>query len=246
MKVFEYSNKKISTSFQNEARFCPLNHPNIISIQNDNPLLEILDCQGNNIKYSYILMEYARYGDLFDAVVSKRIPFDDILARTFFQQLVEGVEYLHQNGVAHLDIKPENILISDNFILKIGDFDLSFITGDHSIRSMGTKCYRGPEIAYQHSENPFASDVYSLGILLFFLLTHGEIPSLDTDNIGDEFIFQDVLQNNNRKYWREFARSVQVDSSYFNKDFKILFERMVHPDQSKRATIEEIKKVEMV
>jgi serine/threonine protein kinase len=143
--------------------------------------------------------------------------------------------------VAHLDLKPENILIGENFVLKIGDFDLSFINGDNNIRSMGTKCYRAPEIAYQTSENPFSADIYSLGIVLFFLLTHGEIPSVDSNNVAEEFTFQEVLQTNNRKYWRDFSRSVQVDSSYFSKDFKFLFERMVHPDPKKRPSLFDVK-----
>jgi len=92
-----------------------------------------------------------------------------------------------------LDLKPENIFIGEDYALKIGDFDLSFITGDNNVRSMGTKCYRAPEIVYQRSENPFAADIYSLGIVLFFMITHGEIPSLDTNDVSEEYTFQDVL-----------------------------------------------------
>jgi len=65
----------------------------------------------NQKNISFILMELAPYGDFFDMIMTHQIPFNEKLARTYFHQLIEGLEYLHFQGVAHLDIKLENLLV---------------------------------------------------------------------------------------------------------------------------------------
>ena len=68
------------------------------------------------------------------------------LARTYFRQLIDGLEYLHSQGVRHLDLKLENLLIGDDYQLKIIDFDLSYMSGDTQILTRGSKFYRAPEL----------------------------------------------------------------------------------------------------
>lgn len=51
--------------------------------------------------------------------------FTEKIVRTYFHQLVDALEYLHKSGIAHLDLKPENIALGDKFMLKIMDFELS-------------------------------------------------------------------------------------------------------------------------
>lgn len=75
-------------------------------------------------------MEYAPNKDFFDALMEIKVKFDDTLVRTYFHQLVSGVEYLHSHGIAHLDLKLENLMLGENFELKIIDFDLSYVRGD--------------------------------------------------------------------------------------------------------------------
>jgi len=97
-------------------------------------------------KISYIVITLAPYGDFLDLIIHYRVPFDEILVRTYFHQLIEGLEYLHESGVCHLDIKTENLLLGADFKLKITDFDLSYIAGDEKIKSFGTKFFRAPEL----------------------------------------------------------------------------------------------------
>jgi len=68
------------------------------------------------------------------------------LARTYFKQLVESLEYLHSHGVSHLDLKPENILIGEKFKLKLCDFDQAYYKADRKVMSRGTIHYRAPEL----------------------------------------------------------------------------------------------------
>lgn len=68
-------------------------------------------------------MEYAEGGDLFDKIV-KSEKFTEGIAANFYAQIVLGLEYLHGKGIAHRDMKPENILISLSNKIKIADFGL--------------------------------------------------------------------------------------------------------------------------
>lgn len=65
-------------------------------------------------------MKLAEYGELF-RFIEHTDRFSERLARTLFEQLIEGLNYLHMNGIAHRDIKPENLLIDKKFRLIIAD-----------------------------------------------------------------------------------------------------------------------------
>jgi len=67
------------------------------------------------------------------------------LAKTLFLQLINGLEYLHGQGIAHLDLKLENLLLDSNFNLLIADFDGAYMRGDLEVRSKGARNYRDPE-----------------------------------------------------------------------------------------------------
>jgi len=98
------------------------------------------------------------------------------MARTYFRQLISGIEYLHYYGIAHLDIKPENILLGEDYQLKITDFDLSYKEGDTIIQGKGTKYFRAPEIVKQCVREPKKADIFSAAILMFILKTNGVLP----------------------------------------------------------------------
>lgn len=69
-------------------------------------------------------MEYVSEGELFEYIVKKK-RLKEAEACEFFQQIISGVEYLHQLGIVHRDLKPENLLIDFNKRLKLVDFGLS-------------------------------------------------------------------------------------------------------------------------
>ena len=71
-----------------------------------------------------MIMEYASGGELFDYIV-KRKRLKENEACKFFQQIVSGVDYIHQIRVCHRDLKPENLLLDENHNIKIVDFGLS-------------------------------------------------------------------------------------------------------------------------
>ena len=146
VKVFPLTEDKVSKSFLRECRLLTLKHPNIVSIVETHSKQKILYKQ-KEIYVSQLIMELASFGDFADLIAKKGLASsDDTLARTYFHQLVNGIEFLHTNGIAHLDIKPENLLIGDDYNLKITDFDSCYMKNDHLANRKGTKNYRAPEV----------------------------------------------------------------------------------------------------
>ena len=96
-------------------------------------------------------MEHAAHGGCFDFLTENKHLFrDEKLVRTYFRQLIEDLEYLHHRGVAHLDIKLENLLIDANFSLKVTNFDLSAFIEGRNLLARRTRFRRAPEILIQN------------------------------------------------------------------------------------------------
>mmetsp|Transcript_19413 Transcript_19413/g.54063 ORF Transcript_19413/g.54063 Transcript_19413/m.54063 type:complete len:539 (+) Transcript_19413:43-1659(+) len=123
-----------------------------------------------------ILMELFRGGDL-EVAMARKEHFTEREASNVFRQIVEGVEFLHTHGIAHRDLKPDNIMVRNRegpLDVAIGDYDLARI--DHSPKweghtPCGTLSYMAPEIIQKNFRYTQAVDMWSLGCVLSFLLT---------------------------------------------------------------------------
>mmetsp|Transcript_3136 Transcript_3136/g.2704 ORF Transcript_3136/g.2704 Transcript_3136/m.2704 type:complete len:223 (+) Transcript_3136:418-1086(+) len=192
---------------------------------------------------SYLLLEYAPYGDLAEFILSKFFPDDEVLVRTIFHQILNGVEYLHSVGVAHLDLKPENILLSKGYSLKITDFDSSVHTRNASnVGTVGTRNYRAPEIRHSRCKDPRKADIYSLGIILF-LLKSGTFPYSEIKNVEEGQKYKYMIENGDEAFWESHPSS-RENGEQFSPEFRSLFMSMVNHDTEARATIKEIKGTE--
>jgi serine/threonine protein kinase len=239
MKVFAFNGTKAHPYFQNEARFSFLNHPTVIRthfVENERETIS----RGISKKVSYTVMEYAPYGDFFDFVMNHGANIDDKLVRTYFRQLIDGIEYLHNNGVSHMDLKLENLLVGENFNLKIADFDLSFIAGDQKMVSRGTKFYRPPELIQGKCTNTQAADIYSAGIILFTLKTRGMLPHAEDNRVGG-VDFAGLLYTRNSEFWNKHCEIQKKEASFFDEEFKNLFNAMVKLNPTERASITQIR-----
>eukprot|EP00301_Raphidiophrys_heterophryoidea_P016189 c25746_g1_i1.p1 GENE.c25746_g1_i1~~c25746_g1_i1.p1 ORF type:complete len:346 (+),score=35.41 c25746_g1_i1:220-1257(+) len=131
----------------------------------------------------FLVLDYALHGDLFEIIVhSKNKYIEESLARHFFSQLINAVEFLHQAGVCHRDIKAENCLVGDKCQLMLSDFGFSkiFQPGERpqSTRRCGTANYISPEMLELRTLgpfDPFKADIWACGVLLFFMLS-GRLP----------------------------------------------------------------------
>lgn len=182
-------------------------------------------------------MELA-FCDLHDLVQNYSYLRSEKLARTLFRQIVDGVEYMHSQGFAHMDLKPENILLGKDFQLKIADFDLCFKRGDQDCGA-GTHSWRAPELKSRDKDlMPYTCDIYSLGLLLYMLMT-GSVAYLEDKKIRGYDLWK-LMLNDGNEFWR-------VQSEFFEEigklddEFKKFFLSLVSKDPMLRPSFEEIR-----
>ena len=136
----------------------------------------------------YVVSEFMPNGDLLSCVNKDWI--DEECVRLIFKQILAGIESLHNDGYAHMDIKLGNILIDSNFFPKLADFGYTIkVPKDRLLqsceyKSKGTKHYISPEILEGTEFNAFYADIFSLGVVMFTLLI-GDFP-FDSATIKDK------------------------------------------------------------
>lgn len=121
-----------------------------------------------------LVMELVNGGELFYKIVDKGA-YTELEARDIIRQLVEGVDYLHNQGIAHRDLKPENLLCcesEDGMIIKIADFGLSkAFSGESALEtSCGTPDYAAPEVLRMDGAYDSSVDLWSIGVITYVLL----------------------------------------------------------------------------
>lgn len=179
-----------------------------------------------------MVMDLVTGGELFDAVAKQgRLP--EHLARSYFQQLVDGIHYCHSRRVYHRDLKPENLLLTaDKKTIKITDFGLSSIKAEnessellHTI--MGSPHYIAPEIITSAEKGYDGSkvDVWASGIILFGMLA-GHLPF---DEPGTRALYRAIVHNP-VKY-----------PPHFSYDCVKLLRAMLQKDPDRRPDMEAVK-----
>lgn len=154
-----------------------IGHPNVVTIYN----LEY-DEKANSY---YIITEFAEKGTLANRLekVSERLSIDEVLHLAM--GMCSGMEAVHRKGIVHRDIKPSNILLFDvgesQDIPKLSDFGIARastsagMVGQPSSGAYGSLNYMSPEQLDEDAEVDHRSDLYSLGVLLYEILT-GQVP----------------------------------------------------------------------
>ena len=137
-----------------------LDHPNIIKFQ------EVFLCKNPNSLN--IITEYADGGDL-NKKIERKIPFKEDLILDWFIQICLALNHVHSKRIIHRDIKAQNIFLTKNGIVKLGDFGISkSLTCSFELARtvIGTPYYLSPEIV-KNSPYSFKTDVWCLGVLLY-------------------------------------------------------------------------------
>ncbi|XP_076038546.1 serine/threonine-protein kinase grp-like [Oratosquilla oratoria] len=114
---------------------------------------------------------------------------------------MEGVDYLHSRGVAHRDLKPQNILLTEDNVVKIADFGLAaffVVEGEEvAVRGcVGTVHYTAPEVFESPFYNGPSVDLWACGVILFGMSTAGAFPWNSDDSLDPNY---SLWVNNNRE-----------------------------------------------
>ena len=183
IKANELDQRSLDRFIKEAAQVARWRHPHILRIYG-NARLELLDAAQGSV-VPYIVMEYARNGDLQHRLrVGAPYPFAETLA--IFEQLCRAVAFAHEQGVIHRDLKPHNVLFrllpDGSEQVALSDFGLAVeMNATHfTFASGGTLPYMAPE--QLRGQAQAASDIFALGVILYQLCT-GHLP------------FQRTLQN---------------------------------------------------
>ncbi|XP_028618924.1 sperm motility kinase X-like [Grammomys surdaster] len=178
LKTLE-KDKKNATLISNELEIMKLvDHPNITK------LFHVME----TTEHICMVMEYASGGDLAGRIIEVSYIHEEE-ARHIFTQIVCAVNYCHKNGVAHRDIKPENILMDANRNIKLCDFGLAIKvnTEQKSTVFCGTLPYCAPELFSIQSYDPRALDIWSMGVVLYIMVTkHYPFKATTYDKMKEE------------------------------------------------------------
>ena len=211
------SNNNISKIHKEINILRRLHHKNIIQ------LYEIIETKNN----LYLVMEYCEGKELFDYIV-KRKRLTEREACRYFQQIINGVEYLHLCNITHRDLKPENILLDNKKRVRISDFGLSGLnmSYDSKLSTLcGTPLYAPPEMLKGEKYDGVYSDIWSCGIILYTMIV-GDLPYADSK---EKMIYQNIITHN--YYYPEFMSDDAVD----------LIEHMLKINPNERYGFKEIK-----
>jgi serine/threonine-protein kinase len=144
-----------------------LSHPNIVSVYD----------VGEQDGIYFIVMEYIQ-GQTLKEYIRKNIKMNYNEALNIVYQICLALEHAHKNGIVHRDIKPHNILITDDKIIKVTDFGIarasSSVTMTNTNNVMGSVHYFSPEQA-RGGYSDHRTDIYSLGVVMYEMLT-GSLP----------------------------------------------------------------------
>lgn len=208
-----------------------VDHPNLVTLH------EVLE--DDVFDSLFMVMEYCENGPLMDTDSALGGVCEES-CRLYFRDMVLAVEYLHAQGIAHRDIKTENVLLTDDQCVKIADFGVSEILEDPENDSLascvGSPAYFAPELVQLASGSQVTNadrsvisgrktDIWALGVTLYHIY-HGHLP-FQADNMED-------LYDSIRTVDPEYASSISAD-------LKDLLMRMLCKDPAQRITIADIR-----
>ena len=224
VKVINKTNlkpKDLELIHQEKSYLSLIKHPNIIG------LIDYFEDK----KSIYLVTEYCAGGDIL-SFIEKNHEVSEKTAARIVRKIAEGIKYLNFFGIVHRDIKPENILFSqENDIKSLKIIDLgvcqTLTYGQMANEPIGTNGYISPEI-YMHKEYNFKTDIWSLGIILYLLITQGMLP-FDNDNMDNKVIGKKVI------YLQQ-----EYPEEYFGKcsvALENLLDKMLEKNMEKRIDI---------
>ena len=206
--------------------------PYIIKLKDHGEGELILNNEVLNKKYN--ILEYCSKGMLLNYIILINKGFEEILSKVIFEKILKGVQVIHDAEIAHLDLKHENIFLDETYNLKIADFGVSVKQSENNdlkkIKFVtGSEKYNSPQVNFKIVYNGYKNDIFSLGIILFSLIT-GKLP------FQNKFKYAEHMRNIDAF----LPKYEKANNFTFSPEFKKLFTRMISPNEEIRPSIKEI------
>jgi len=211
LKVPHKQNLDFSEMVKEPRLLASMSHPNIVTVLTAEKQENVF----------FIVMEYVT-GETLEHIIMREGALDLTRALDFTCQICNAVDHAHRAGVLHRDLRPGNMLVSDTGLLKVTDFGTSrFLEiAAHGTTVIGSPPYMAPE--QFHGKAVFASDVYSVGVTMYQMLT-GSLP-YDTPAPAD---IERLMRG-------ELVISPRIRNSKIPKAISNIILKALEPDQTRR------------
>lgn len=234
---------KLKKKVINQAKLqAKINHPNVVKVNHYFDSIPLYDSNGFPVSVSAIATEYIDLiGDLDDLIhLVQRMP--EPLARSYFHKIIDALEEMHANNVAHANLRPENILFDKSFNLKITGFGNAKVCSRDKpfkikIREVD---YYPPEVYNGMLRKRTDLDVFAAGIILF-LMVFGHIPFSRAEIQNP--VYRLLIYGEFERFWAVHDDILDMNDAEIgvSNELKELLERTFDPNPNTRAGVEWIK-----
>ena len=202
-------------NFEMEIRILhQMKHPNIVQ------LFDLMKDENN----FYVFLELCPNGDLFQYIVNQKF-LREADAKILYHQFMEALHYVHSSGAVHLDLKPENLLVTTDGQIKMSDFGFSRFVWNKKIDvRCGSPCYVSPEIINSAPVDGPKSDIWSAGVILYAMVT-GQLP---------------WTAKHKGEIYEQIKKCDYKVPDYISQNCKDLIEKMMNIDPDQRPTCSEV------
>ena len=176
--------------------------------------------------------------DLFKNIIKIENGLKERYAKLIFKKILLGINDLHKANICHRDITIENIFLDEKYDIKISSFSIKSFKGENSNlndNTIATKCYMEPEILSNISNNKIKADIFSLGQLLFNLVTN----LIGFEEASEKDINYALIKN---KKYDDYWKLEKFSNINFSESFKKLYLKMVSFSPNERPSIGQILK----
>ena len=241
-KIYKESNKYCENEKEFLKKVKQKNSPYIINLINDGTGKIIRDNEPIQAK-QHLILEYAPKGDLLSYIWFTKTGFGEEYGKLLFNKILQGVQACHEEGICHRDIKAQNILVDENDKIwnpKVCDFGFAAINTGKLKENCGTFNYMAPEIFEKKCYDGFKADIFSLGVVLFTLVTGVYGFKYEKKKKNYEKLYDLIKLGYTDVYWTLLESWEKIKNLKLSDNFKNLYIKMVSYNDQERPSIQDI------